>query len=130
MSDTAVSDVMTTPVLTVAADETLSEAAWAMRDTEIKSIAVIDADCDPVGILTSTDYVQAAADDVSTDETTVADYMTTDVETVAPDTTVADASEHLLDSGFNHLPVMDDDGVVGILTTTDILRHTAGAPAP
>ncbi|WP_424016408.1 cyclic nucleotide-binding/CBS domain-containing protein [Halorientalis pallida] len=124
MTETAVSEIMTTPVLTVAPDETLSDAAWAMRDTEIKSVAVIDADCDPVGILTSTDFVQVAADDADPTETTVEERMTAPVETVTPDTTVSEASAHLLDSGFNHIPVVDDD-VVGMLTTTDILRHTA-----
>ncbi|SEN33972.1 CBS domain-containing protein [Halorientalis persicus] len=126
MTETPVSEIMTTPVLTVAPDETLSDAAWAMRDTEIKSVAVIDADCDPVGILTSTDFVQVAADDTEPTETTVEECMTTTVETVTPDTTVAEASAHLLDSGFNHIPVVDGD-VVGMLTTTDILRHTAEA---
>lgn len=124
MTETPVSELMTTPVLTVAPDETLSDAAWAMRDTEIKSVAVIDADCDPVGILTSTDFVQVAADDTDPTETTVEERMTTTVETVTPDTTVAEAATHLLDSGFNHIPVVDDD-VVGMVTTTDILRHTA-----
>ncbi|MFB6083221.1 MAG: cyclic nucleotide-binding/CBS domain-containing protein [Halorientalis sp.] len=126
VTETPVGEIMTTPVLTVAPDETLSDAAWAMRDTEIKSVAVIDADCDPVGILTSTDFVQLAADDVAPSETTVEEYMTTTVETVSPDTTVADAATHLLDGGFNHVPVVDGD-VVGILTTTDILRHTTGS---
>jgi CBS domain-containing protein len=125
MTETPVSEIMTTPVLTVAPDETLSDAAWAMRDTEIKSVAVIDADCDPVGILTSTDFVQLAADGVDPSETTVEECMTTSVETTAPDTTVSAAAAHLLDSGFNHVPVVDGD-VVGILTTTDILEHTTG----
>jgi len=129
MTETPVSEIMTTPVLTVAPDETLSDAAWAMRDTEIKSVAVIDADCDPVGILTSTDFVQLAADDVAPSETTVEEYMTTTVETIGPDATVSEAATQLLDSGFNHVPVVDGD-VVGILTTTDILQQTTStAPA-
>ncbi|RXK48657.1 CBS domain-containing protein [Halorientalis pallida] len=125
MVETPVSEIMTTPVLTVAPDETLSDAAWAMRDTDIKSVAVIDADCDPVGILTSTDFVQLAADEADPSEATVEQRMTAPVETVTPDTTVTEASAHLLDSGFNHIPVVDDD-VVGMLTTTDILHHTTG----
>ncbi|WP_299264365.1 cyclic nucleotide-binding/CBS domain-containing protein [Halorientalis sp.] len=124
MSETAVSEIMTTPVLTVAPDEMVSDTAWAMRDTDIKSVAVIDADCDPVGILTSTDFVQLAADGVDPSEATVEQYMTDTVETITPDATVAEASAHLLEGGFNHIPVVDGD-VVGMLTTTDILRDTA-----
>ncbi len=123
MTETAVSEIMTTPVLTVAPDEIVSDVAWAMRDTEIKSVAVIDADCDPVGILTSTDFVQLAADGMDPSETTVEECMTAPVETITPDASVAEAATHLLDSGFNHIPVVDGD-VVGMLTTTDILRDT------
>lgn len=129
MTGTRVAEVMTTPVLTVAPHETLSDAAWAMRDVDIKSVAVIDGDCDPVGILTSTDFVQLAADQVDPTEATVEDYMTTPVETIAASATLAEASTRLRDSGFNHIPVVDGE-VVGILTTTDVLDHTADEASP
>jgi predicted transcriptional regulator len=55
MDETPVSDLMTTPVLTIARDTAIAEAADAMLQSEIKSIVVIDEDCTAQGILTSTD---------------------------------------------------------------------------
>jgi CBS domain-containing protein len=129
MTGTTVSETMTAPVMTVEADEPLSEVAWAMERKGIKSLAVIDADCRPVGILTSTDFLRMAAEDDSPSAATVGDYMTTDVATTAPDTPVEAVAERLLEEGFNHMPVVDGGEVVGILSTTDILRHLSGVAA-
>ena len=127
MTETDVSHLMTAPVMTVEPDEQLSEVAWAMLEEGIRSIAVIDESCQPVGILTSTDFVQQAADGQDPTEATVGDYMTTPVVTVAPTTSVETAAARLLSEGFNHVPVVDD-GVVGILSTVDVLRHVADPP--
>jgi signal-transduction protein with cAMP-binding, CBS, and nucleotidyltransferase domain len=121
MSDSDVTDVMTAPVMTVEADETLSEVGWAMQEKDIKSLTVIDEDCDPIGIVTSTDFVQLAADDQSPTEATVSDYMTDDVVTLSPETPVQTAVTELLSGGFNHAPVVDD-GVIGMVSTTDLLE--------
>lgn len=56
MIDT-VADVMTAPVLTLDAATPLDDAAGAMVEAGIKSLVVIDEDCRPVGILTSTDVL-------------------------------------------------------------------------
>jgi signal-transduction protein with cAMP-binding, CBS, and nucleotidyltransferase domain len=124
MTETEVSQVMTSPVMTVEADEPLSEVAWAMREKEIKSIAVIDESCAPVGILTSTDFVRLAADAADPGEATVGEYMTEAVETVGPTASVTEVVTHLLTATYNHLPVVDD-GVVGIVSKTDLLEHFA-----
>lgn len=51
------------------------------------------------------------------------DIMTTDVETVAPETDVAELLKRLARADFNGFPVTDDDGaVVGIVTQTDVTR--------
>ncbi|MEF8887148.1 MAG: CBS domain-containing protein [Haloarculaceae archaeon] len=122
MSDTAVRELMTAPVMTVEADEPLSEVAWAMEQKGIKSLAVVDEDCQPVGILTSTDFIHMAADEAVPTEATVGDYMTTGVATATPDTPVQAVTARLLEEGFNHMPVVEEE-VVGILSTTDLLQH-------
>jgi len=122
MSDTTVRELMTAPVMTVETDEPLSEVAWAMTEKGIKSLAVVDGDCQPVGILTSTDFIHMAADEAVPVEATVGDYMTTGVATTTPDSRVETVATRLLEEGFNHMPVVDGE-VVGILSTTDILEH-------
>jgi signal-transduction protein with cAMP-binding, CBS, and nucleotidyltransferase domain len=119
-----VHDLMTAPVMTVEAEEPLSEVAWAMEEKGIKSLAVVDEACLPVGILTSTDFVHMAADEAVPAEATVGDYMTTGVATATPDTPVEAVTSRLLEEGFNHVPVVDGE-VVGILSTTDILQHVS-----
>ena len=119
-----VQELMTAPVMTVEADEPLSEVAWAMEEKGIKSLAVVDEDCLPVGILTSTDFIHMAADEAVPTEATVGDYMTTGVATTAPDTPVEAVAARLLEEGFNHMPVVEEE-VVGILSTTDILQHVS-----
>jgi len=126
MTGVSVRDLMTAPVMTVEADESLSEVAWAMTEKGIRSLAVIDADCRPVGILTSTDYLAAAADGADPETATVADYMTEGVETISPDAAVEGVAALLVDGGFNHVPVAEDGEVVGILSSTDLLEHVAG----
>jgi CBS domain-containing protein len=131
MTDTVVREIMTEPVMTVEPDEPLSEVAWAMERKAIRSLAVVDAACRPVGILTSTDFIHMAADEADPAAATVGDYMTTDVETTAADAAVTDVADRLLSGGFNHMPVVDaDGGVVGILSSTDLLRRLSGADAP
>ncbi|CCC39455.1 CBS domain-containing protein [Haloquadratum walsbyi] len=121
MTELRVKDVMTTPMLTLEAETSVSEAADAMRKATIKSVVVVSDGCQPAGIFTSTDALSVIADGVPTDETTVKEYMTTGVETVSPDVALAAAAEQMHEGGYSHLPVADADGDgVGILTKTDI----------
>jgi CBS domain-containing protein len=127
MDDTLVSDVMTTPMLTLDPTTSVQEAARGMSEAGIKSVVVVGEGCRPVGIFTSTDVVRLAAEGVALDEATVDDHMTTAVETVAPDATLSAAAERMAEHDISHLPVTDDDGDgVGILTTTDLATALAG----
>lgn len=124
MTETRVTDVMTTPMLTLAADSTVAEAARAMSEADIKSLVIVGEGCQPDGIFTSTDAIEVLADAEGPEEVTVDEYMTTPVETVSPETTLTDAAERM--QNYSHLPVTDADGdAVGILTKTDL----AGAVA-
>lgn len=125
MSETTVGDIMTTPALTVDPETPLPDIADAMLEERIKSIAVIDEDCNPIGILTSTDFIEVVSDDTSIPERTVEDYMATEIETIRRHRSVDVAAERMLACGISHLPVLSDGDVVGIVTATDITRHLA-----
>lgn len=131
MTDTLVSDVMTTPMLTLDADEPVSEAARGMLEAGIKSVVVVSENCHPEGIFTSTDAVRVAADAAPADEATVGEYMTTDVETVRPDEPLPVVARRMTEAEVSHLPVTDADGTgLGILTTTDLAESLAATDAP
>ena len=125
MSDTTVTELMTEPVLTVDPSTPLAEIADAMIEQGIKSIAVIDEDCEATGILTSTDFIAAVSDDQPATKGTVGDYMAKDVVTVPPDVTVSGAAAEMFGNNISHLPVVEDDDVIGILTATDITEYVA-----
>lgn len=131
MTDTLVSDAMTTPMLTLDADTPVDEAARGMLEAGIKSVVVVGEACRPEGIFTSTDAVRVAADATRADEATVGAYMTTDVETVRPDDPLTVAARRMVDADISHAPVTDADGNgVGILTTTDLAEALSAADAP
>lgn len=53
--------------------------------------------------------------------------MTDRIKTVSPDQSLSDVRSIFEEEGFRHLPVMGNDGLVGIITHTDLMRVTYGA---
>lgn len=127
MIDLHIGDLMTEALVTVEESQSLAEAGATMTDAGIKSVIVSDEDDRPVGILTSTDFVRMAADGNRPAESTVGDYVTADIVTTAPETTVHDAADLMIDHDISHLPVVDDDGrLAGMVTTTDVAAYVSG----
>ncbi|WP_049888777.1 CBS domain-containing protein [Natronococcus occultus] len=108
---------MSTPLETISKDATLTEAATTMRDNDIKALVVRT---DPPSIVTSTDLVAAAAE--GTDPTTadVESVMTESVETVPPELYLEEIAAMMTSLGITHLPVVDGDDYVGMISTTDV----------
>ncbi len=52
----------------------------------------------------------------------VAEYMTTETETVDADMSIIDLAQHFLDSGFRRYPVVKDDRLIGQISRHDVLR--------
>ena len=126
MSDPTVADVMTTPVLTVTADERTLDVAAAMADQSIKSVVIVDAACQPEGILTSTDYVRMTADGVDPTETAVGEHMSREIITTTPDTVLSAVASTMRGNDISHVPVVDDETTVtGILSATDLTGYLA-----
>jgi CBS domain-containing protein len=100
---------------------TIVEAAAKMREGRVGAVVVM-ADQELHGIFTERDALyRVLADRLDPETTTVAEIMTTELVTIAPDDTVAHALRLMRDIGFRHLPVVEDDQVLGILSTRDII---------
>jgi len=113
-----VEDIMSTPLETIAADAALREAVTVMREKEIKALLVPGSS---MGIVTSTDVLDAiaAGDDVS--ELAVSDVMTAPVETITSNLQLEEAAAMMTNFGINHLPVVDGEGdYVGMVSSTDV----------
>lgn len=126
--------IMTKMVITIEADCTMARAAQILLENTITALPVVNKDEKKmVGILTSTDLFRMFAQefDVEREPAPVDAYMTRDVQTIKPATTLLDAQRLMATHRFRALPVVDQGLLVGIVTRTDVLSaapaHAEGA---
>ena len=82
-----------------------------------------------IGVLTERDMLRAMAARMHTSVARVRQWMTSDPITASSDMALDDAAKVMLDNGFRHLPVMEGDTVLGVVS----LRRVLGGrrqPAP
>ncbi|MDP9307647.1 MAG: CBS domain-containing protein [Actinomycetota bacterium] len=115
------SDLMTSDVLTVAPEDTIGEAAQKMVDREVSSAAVSDYGR-LIGILTERDLTRAVAGRTHSSEARVREWMTPDPVTLAPSASPKEAAEIMFDRGFRHIPVVEGDRAIGIVSIRDVAR--------
>jgi CBS domain-containing protein len=133
MDDIFVGQLMSDSLHTVTPDTFVEDAAQVMLDNEIGSVVVVNDDGHLEGILTNTDFVTIVAKSKPKARTTVERYMTTHVETTQAQDSIRDVADAMLDHGFHHMPVVDDDeNVIGIITTKDLASYisTVQTPSP
>jgi CBS domain-containing protein len=116
----AVAEIMTADVFTVAPDEPVTAAAQAMVQGRIGSAVVMQGRM-LVGIFTERDVLRAAASGTDLTVSPVSHWMTRDPETVEGHADSQRAAEVMLGGGFRHLPVVEDDTLVGIVSLRDLL---------
>lgn len=115
-----VADVMTEASLSESPTDTLRAAAELMWREQTGSLVVLDGN-DLVGIITERDILKATAQTVDVDALTVGEAMTTEVLTTTVDASIYDASRLMAQHWIRHLPVVDGDKVVGMLSQRDIM---------
>lgn len=116
-----VSQIMTTPAVTVEPDAPAEEVAKLLHENRTGSV-IVEADT-PLGIVTETDLVRLVAEEADTTGMTAADLMTTDLVTVDGFEDVEEAARLLKKNRIKKLPVVYGGALVGILTATDISHH-------
>ena len=119
---------MSRDLLSVAPDQRLAEVAKRMVDRDVGAVLVLEHGR-LVGILTERDILRAVAGGI-TDETLVSDWMTRDPETMAPDETTRQAAVLMIHGGFRHMPIVEGDEVVGMLSIRDLMRIVLEDAAP
>lgn len=128
-----VGDWMTEEVLTIMSGAPVIEAMDIMRNAGIRQIPVTEASGLVVGIITDRDVRDAMPSKFLPGDTAsalgegltglkVKDIMTHDPHIVAPETCMEVAAEILLENKIGGLPVVDEFGLVGIITEVDIYR--------
>jgi CBS domain-containing protein len=101
--------------IAVAPEDTLGEVAQKMVDLNVGSVVVKDFGR-LIGILTERDLLKAMAGRVHTSEARVREWMTADPITASPSMTTDEAAQTMLENGFRHLPVVEGDNVVGVVS--------------
>jgi CBS domain-containing protein len=116
-----VREVMTQVVLTAEPGITIAEVASLMAQRRVGSALVLEHE-QMIGIFTERDIVKALSQDASAIHQAIVHWMTRSPQTISSDATVEEALRRMLDGGFRHLPVMDDDRLVGMLSMRDLSR--------
>ncbi len=104
----------------VGPEATLEDAADAMLDAGTGSLAVIDGRA-LVGIVTERDIVRCVGAEEDPADELVRDWMTSDPDTFSPDVDVQEAAAWLLEAGYRHLPVIEGDELLGVVSIRDLL---------
>ncbi len=101
------------------------QAIEIMAEKHVGALTVVDADARLAGIISERDYVRKLIlQDKSAHETSVADIMTTEVVSVGEEATVDKCMSVMIEHKIRHLPVMDGEKPVGIITVGDLMKFT------
>jgi acetoin utilization protein AcuB len=130
-----VSDVMTRTIVTVPATATCHDAMMLMVRHRIRHLPVVCADGTLAGIVTDRDLrhhlfrpdvfpeIERTPVEELLSSVKVWEMMTSPVVSVAPSAELEAAARRMLEDKLGSLPVVEDGGVVGIITETDLLRR-------
>jgi CBS domain-containing protein len=103
-------------------ETSLIEVAAAMERSDLEAAAVVEG-LQLMGLVTESDLRRAVASDIDLGATSVADVMSRDPDTFDADLDVWDAAAWITESGYRHLPVVDDDGTLqGVVSVRDLLK--------
>ncbi|WP_222920304.1 CBS domain-containing protein [Natrinema sp. SYSU A 869] len=137
--DVTVGDIMTpaSDLHTVEPDTTVAELIQRMFTERHTGYPVVDTNAFEgerlIGLVTLTDARDV--DPVERDAYTVEDVMTTELQTISPDSDAMTAIERMREHDIGRLLVVDDDDLVGLISRTDVMTafdivQQSGAIAP
>jgi len=110
-----VAEVMRTSVVTAQPSDTIAEASERMVAEGVGAVIVVDGDR-PIGILTERDLVRFNATGAASDDTKVSEWMTAAPDTAPAEMSVQDAFATLSERPYRHLPIVEGDRLVGVVS--------------
>jgi CBS domain-containing protein len=119
------SEIMSSPVVTCTPDTTVNAVARRLTEHGINFLVVVNPENEPIGIITGSDLVAKvlAPDNVNARSMTARDVMRSCPPTMTPDTYMYEAMAFMTSHGLNHLPIIDRNQLVGIVTPRDLMRY-------
>lgn len=119
-----IQDIMTSPAVTVNHDTPIQEVAKYMLSKPISSVIILK-ESTLVGIITERDLVNRlilTEDTHQQKQVPVSNFMTSNPFTISRSAYYYEALSIFLTNRIKHLPVLDGDKVVGIVTLSDLMR--------
>ncbi|MDM9632773.1 CBS domain-containing protein [Robiginitalea aurantiaca] len=129
-----VSTIMSTQLVILNTTDSLEKAERLFKKHNIRHIPVVEGQQKIVGMLSLTDLLRISfADGAYEDEEdiesvvyemfTLSQVMAKKIRSVAPQTSVREVAELLAAKEFHAVPVVEDGNLVGIVTTTDLIKY-------
>lgn len=110
-------------IYSVAPSIMVYEAIEMMCEKNIGGLLIVEEDR-LVGIFTERDYARKLIlKGRSSKDTPIRDLMTSNLVTVTPDTTIDDCMRVMVGRKIRHLPVLENDELVGLISIGDVVRH-------
>lgn len=122
-----VSDYMSTTLVTFTESTNIFEAIKTMVEARITSAPVINEAGQMVGMFSERDCMSIAIGATYNQVMggSVGEYMSTEILTIKEESNILEVANQFNSSDIRSLPVYDDDGLVGIISRTDVLRAIA-----
>jgi CBS domain-containing protein len=116
-------DLKGSDVITTASNASVLEAIGTMSEANVGAIVVQDGN-QPSGIFTERDYLRKIAlEGRSSSDTAVSQVMSSPLITVEPNETTHSAMETMTERRCRHLVVVEESGMVGIVSLGDLVKH-------
>ena len=130
-SKPTVHDVMRPAVTTVERQAHLAGAAFLMHRAGDSAVVITAGpqNPQPVAVITEADITATVAEGRDVNEVRIGDLIGKEPVMIGPDATVGAAAELMLSHGIHHLPVVEDDRLVGIVDIADACRALLGQAA-
>ncbi|WP_367755041.1 CBS domain-containing protein [Flavobacterium sp. WC2430] len=128
-----VSEIMTRNIIKLNLSDELTKAEDLFKKNKIRHIPVV-SDGKIIGMLSYTDLLRVSYADVVEREAeevesivfnmfSIRQVMTKEIVIISPETTIKETAEILSKNEFHALPVCDNDVLMGIVTTTDLMKY-------
>ncbi len=121
MRHTFVKDVMICDLAELDVSSTIKDAGKIMDDKNIGCI-IVTKDNSPAGILTERDFVKRIAAKEIPLTSSLENVMSAPLITIGPDETVWEAAQIMKTKNIHKLPVKQDNQIIGIVTTSDLVK--------
>jgi CBS domain-containing protein len=124
MTVSAILSTKGTDVATASPHRTISEIANTLAEMRIGAILITGSDGSVKGIISERDIVRAIAKKgAAALDDSASQHMTSKVITCRRDDLIADVMEEMTKGRFRHMPVVEKERLVGIISIGDVVKH-------